>query len=142
MVDDREARFAAAEAILIKALATNPHHASAHLALGIVQVLTKRVAQGISEVERALALDWNLAGAHSFMGGAKVLVGCSAETEAHAREALRLSPQDVRAYQWLYYVGAAKLHLGANIEAVSWIRRSLEFNRNYPVAHFHLAAAV
>src|SRR6476619_6973741 len=80
--------------------------------------------------------------AHFYIGIAKALVGRSAETEVHIREALRLSPQDEGIYRWLYIVGAAKLQLGADAEAVVWIRRGLEINRNYPVAHFHLAAAL
>lgn len=142
MVEDRGARFAAAEAILIKALSIAPQHARAHLWLGNVMLFTNRAAQGISECERALALDRNLAEAHSSIGIAKVLVGRSAETEAHVQEALRLSPRDDGVYRWLYIIGAAKLQLGADAEAVAWIRRCLEVNRSYPVAHFHLAAAL
>jgi class 3 adenylate cyclase len=56
--------------------------------------------------------------------------------------AARLSPRDNGVYRWLYIVGAAKLQLCADAEAVAWIRRGLEVNRNYPVAHFHLAAAL
>jgi TolB-like protein len=142
MVEDRRARFAAAEAILTKAVALAPQHARVHLWLGNVKLFTNRVAQGISECERALALNQNLAEAHFYIGIAKALVGRSAETEVHIREALRLSPQDEGIYRWLYIVGAAKLQLGADAEAVVWIRRGLEINRNYPVAHFHLAAAL
>jgi TolB-like protein len=142
MVDDRGSRFAAAEAILTKALSIAPQHARAHLWLGNVRLFTNRAAQGISECERALALNRNLAEAHSSIGIAKVLVGRSSETEAHVQEALRLSPRDDSVYRWLYIIGGAKLQLGADAEAVAWIRRSLEVNRNYPVAHFHLAAAL
>jgi TolB-like protein/Flp pilus assembly protein TadD len=142
MVDDRGARFAAAEAILIKALSIAPQQARAHLWLGNVKIFTNLTAQGMSECERALALDRNLAEAHTFIGVAKVLLGRSAETEAHVQDALRLSPRDIGVYRWLYIVGGAKLQLGADAEAVGWIRRSLEVNRNYPVAHFHLAAAL
>jgi tetratricopeptide (TPR) repeat protein len=42
----------------------------------------------------------------------------------------------------MHYLGAAKLVLGADAEAVVWLRRSLEANRNYPIAHFQLAAAL
>ena len=38
--------------------------------------------------------------------------------------------------------GIAKLHLGADEEAVAWLRRSNEANRNFPVADFYLAAAL
>jgi hypothetical protein len=40
------------------------------------------------------------------------------------------------------YVGAAKNLLGRHGEAVIWLRRSIEANRNNPMAHFNLAAAL
>jgi len=39
-------------------------------------------------------------------------------------------------------VGLAKAQLGADAEAVLWMRRSLDANRNYSVTHFDLAAAL
>ncbi|HEY8751344.1 MAG TPA: winged helix-turn-helix domain-containing tetratricopeptide repeat protein [Tepidisphaeraceae bacterium] len=142
MVNDRDARFAAAEATLTKALSMSPQHARAHMVLGGVQIVTKRAAQGIRECERALALDRNLADAHGLIGCAKILVGRGEEAEAHIQDAFRLSPRDIFAFRWLHYAGFAKLVLGADAEAVAWLRRSLEANRNYPLAHFQLAAAL
>jgi TolB-like protein/class 3 adenylate cyclase/Flp pilus assembly protein TadD len=139
---DRDARFVAAEATLIKVLSMSPQHARAHMFLGIVQMSTNRAAQGIRECEQALALDRNLAEAHSMIGMAKLFIGLGAETEAHIQEALRLSPRDTGAFRWMHHLGAAKLVLGADAEAVVWLRRSLEANRNYPIAHFQLAAAL
>jgi tetratricopeptide (TPR) repeat protein len=40
------------------------------------------------------------------------------------------------------FLGLAKLQLTEDAEAVSWFRRSIEANRNYPLAHFYLAAAL
>ena len=34
------------------------------------------------------------------------------------------------------------VQLNADAEAVSWLRRSVEINRNYPLAHFGLAIAL
>jgi hypothetical protein len=39
-------------------------------------------------------------------------------------------------------VGLAKRQLNADAEAVVWLRRSLEANRNFPMVHFNLAAAL
>ncbi len=142
IVNDRDARFAEVEATLIKALSISPQHARAHMFLGAVQILTKRAAQGIRACERALALDRNLADAHGIIGWAKVLVGRGAEAEAHIQEAFRLSPRDTSAFRWMQYAGFTKLLLGADTEAVAWLRRCLEANRNYPLAHFQLAAAL
>jgi TolB-like protein len=142
IVNDRKGSLASAEATLIKALSISPEHARAHMFLGAVQISTKRAAQGIRECERALALDRNLADAHGFIGCAKVFIGRSEEAEAHIQDAFRLSPRDTGAFRWMHYAGIAKLVLGADAEAVAWLRRSLEANRNYPLAHFHLAAAL
>src|SRR5262249_28225832 len=101
-----------------------------------------RVGQGIAECEGALALDRNLALAHGNIGMAKYFIGRGAETEAHVSEALRLSPRDTAAYLWATFVGTAKYWSGLDAEAVPWLRRSIEANRNYPMAYFHLAAVL
>src|SRR5271170_107136 len=103
---------------------------------------TSRAAQGIAECEHALALDRNLAQAHSIIGRGKVFVGRAEETEAHIAEALRLSPRDTMAYIWMYFAGLAKLNLGGYEQAIAWFRRAIEANRNYPLPYFQLAAAL
>jgi TolB-like protein len=87
--DDRAARIAAAEESLTKALSLAPENAIAHLLLGVVQMHTDRVLQGIRSCERALDLDRNLAAAHAQIGDCKSVLG---QPEAHIQEALRLSP--------------------------------------------------
>jgi tetratricopeptide (TPR) repeat protein len=72
----------------------------------------------------------------------KYLLGRGAETETHIHEALRLSPRDILAYRWFQMVGLAKRQLNADAEAVVWLRRSIEANRNYASVHFNLAAAL
>jgi tetratricopeptide (TPR) repeat protein len=142
LTDDRTARLASAEAALIKALSLAPRHASAHALLGVAQIITNRAAQGIAECEQALALDRNLAGAYACIGLAKYLLGRAAETEAHIHEALRLSPHDINAFWWMMFLGSAKSFLGADAEAVVWLRRSIDAQRNLPFTHFNLAAAL
>jgi tetratricopeptide (TPR) repeat protein len=110
------------------------------LYLGRVQNQTNRAAQGIAECQRALALDPNLAQAHASIGHAKIYLGRAEETEAHVNEAVRLSPRDANAYLWLLMAGFAKFCVGRDEEAVALARRSIETNRNYPIAHFGLAA--
>ena len=103
---------------------------------------TNRASQGIAECERSLGLDPNMARAHALMGLGKNFSGRPDETEPHVKEALRLSPRDDFASQWMLTAGAAKLHLRADEEAVAWLRRSIESDRNWPLAHFFLAAAL
>jgi TolB-like protein len=140
--DERPAQVAAAESAVTRALSMAPRHAGAYLALGAVQMFTNRADQGIAACERALALDHNLADAHGCIGMAKYFAGRPEQTEAHIREALRLSPRDVHTYRWLQFVGIAKAQLGADAEAADWLRRSIEANRNFPLAHFHLASVL
>jgi tetratricopeptide (TPR) repeat protein len=142
LVDDRTARLAAAEVACIKVLSKAPQHALAHVYLGFAQISTNRVNQGIAECEQALALDHNLAIAHGWIGLAKIFMGRGEETEAHIQEALRLSPRDTNAFLWLHYVGIAKFHLGAEAEAVAWLRRGVEANRNHAIGPLFLATVL
>jgi TolB-like protein/class 3 adenylate cyclase/Tfp pilus assembly protein PilF len=140
--DDREAQLAAGEAAIAEVLSQRPNDALAHEIMGGILNQTHRSEQGIAELERALALDPNLATAHGDIGLAKMFVGRPEETEAHEKEALRLSPRDSFAWLWLHFEGGAKMGLGANEEAVALFRRSIEINRTNPLAHFFLGAAL
>lgn len=140
--NDRTAHFAAAEAMSLKALSVVPNHALAHLTLGGALIATKRVAPGIAECERALNLNRNLAEAHGMIGDAKLFMGRGTEAAAHISEALRLSPRDIFAFRWLMMIAFAKLQVEADAEALTWFERSIEANRNYPLAHFGLAAVL
>jgi tetratricopeptide (TPR) repeat protein len=142
MSTDWAARLAAAEATSAHVLSAAPNHAMAHAYLGVIQMHTKRVDQGITECKHALALDRNLAVSHAFIGWAKYFLGRASETELHINEAFRLSPRDTFAFTWMLWVGVAKFQLNADTEAVVWLRRSLDANRNFSVAYFLLAAAL
>jgi TolB-like protein/class 3 adenylate cyclase len=138
----KTALFAAATTNAAKALSLSPDDTLARLVLAGVHIMTNRAAEGIAECEHILAIDRNCAWAHSSIGVAKITIGRAAETEGHVQEAFRLSPRDTLAHQWMDFVGTAKIHLGLDAEAADWLRRSIEANRNYPPAHFSLAAAL
>ncbi|MBV9287555.1 MAG: adenylate/guanylate cyclase domain-containing protein [Hyphomicrobiales bacterium] len=142
MPDDRGARLAAAEAAAIKALSMAPHNPLAHFALGIVAAATGRLEQGIAECERALTINPNLASAHATIGIYKARLGRAEETESHVEEALRLSPRDASLHLWLGMLGFSKITLGRDDEGALWLRRSIEANRNNPMSHFLLSAAL
>ena len=142
MSDDRAAHMAAAEALAVKALSIAPEKAAGHVCLGIVRIYTNRVAQGIAELERALAIDRNLADAHAYIGIAKCFVGRAEETEIHVRDALRLSPRDTFAHLWWTYLGVAKVFLGKDEDAIAQLRHAIEINRSFHPTHFYLAAAL
>jgi tetratricopeptide (TPR) repeat protein len=89
-----------------------------------------------------LDLDRNLATAHALIGDGKSLLGQPEETEAHIQEALRLSPRDSDVCRWCVFAGLAQIQLARDEEAVVWLRRSIEADRNYPNSHFVLGAAL
>jgi TolB-like protein/class 3 adenylate cyclase/Tfp pilus assembly protein PilF len=136
---DRATRLATAEKASVRALHLAREHARAHLSLGTVLCVTNRAEAGIAECERALAIDPNLAAAHGAIAAFKAHIGRDEETEAHVREALRLSPRDGSVFLWLMFVGGANVNLGRYEEAIVWLNRSIEANRNNPLCHFHLA---
>jgi TolB-like protein/class 3 adenylate cyclase len=138
---DRLARLAAADTAVTKALSRAPDYPIAHLCAGFLYSHTNRVGSGIAHYERALALNRNLATAQAGIGLAKHYPGRPEETEPHIREALRISPTDIYAFFWLGWAGFASLHLGRDEEAIIWLKRSIETNRNYPANHFFIAAA-
>ena len=43
---------------------------------------------------------------------------------------------------WMVWLGVAKAQTGADAEAVAWLQRGVEGNRNFSSAHFNLAAAL
>ncbi|QOG24028.1 MULTISPECIES: winged helix-turn-helix domain-containing protein [Bradyrhizobium] len=140
---DRTVPLRAVEESLVPILARAPNHARAHCLMGVVQIFTRRAAQGIAECERALVLDRNLATAHGWIGLGKCYLGRAEETEAHIMEAFRLSPRDTKASSWMNTAGVAQSYLGADEAAARWFKRSIAINRNIaPFVHFFLAAAL
>ena len=142
LTDNRVTRCTAAKAAATEALSLAPDYALAHQVLGVVHMITNHAAEGIAECEQALVLDRNLADAHACIGWAKVLLGRSAETEAHTNEALRLSPRDIYAFRWINGIGIAKSQMGSDAEAAAWLRRSIEANPNQSMSYFLLAATL
>jgi TolB-like protein/class 3 adenylate cyclase/Flp pilus assembly protein TadD len=140
--EHRAERLAAAEALLIKGISIAPRNYWAHLWLGFVQIQTNRASRAIGELQQALSLNRNLGAAHAWTGQAKITMGRAEEAETHVKEAFRLSPNDAVGFMWTSMRGLAKLHLGADEEAVDLFRRSVDASRNYPLNHFYMAAAL
>jgi TolB-like protein len=141
-VSNPVAALMAAEMKLTKALSRVPDHAVGHVMLGALFIHSRRVVRGIAECEHGLALGRNIAIAHAFIGLGKILIGRAQETEAHIVEALRLSPRDAFAYLWMSFAGQAKSVLGLHDEALAWVLRSIEANRNYGLTHFGMASTL
>ena len=80
---------------------------AAQCTLGIVDIWTKRAAEGIAECEHALDAGSKSCSAHALIGLAKIFVGRAEETEAHMWRSP--APQSARhdAYIWMASRGIA-----------------------------------
>ena len=142
ITDDGSVHFGTAENALNSVLLRAPNHPRARMLLGAVQIRTGCAAKGIAECHHALALDRNLADAHGFIGLGKYALERGEDVEGHIQDALRLSPRDTRAFLWYMFVGMAKLMSKKDLEALDWLRRSIEANPNHALSHFHFAGAL
>jgi TolB-like protein/DNA-binding winged helix-turn-helix (wHTH) protein len=142
MTDDPAANLVATESMAMKALVLAPNEAKAHASLALVYLWTNRILESISEYERALALNQNLAFVHANIGIAKYVSGQAEQTEDHIVRAIRLSPRDAWLNAWCVAAGVAKLALRRDEQAVSWLHRAIEANRTLPLSHFILASAL
>jgi tetratricopeptide (TPR) repeat protein len=68
--------------------------------------------------------------------------GRAEEVEAHVCEALRLSPRDALIYVWYSHLGEAKACLAEFEQALFWVRKSIDANRNFSWAFFLLASCL
>jgi TolB-like protein len=80
----------------------------AHLALGYVAFMQRRMSESISEFQRALQLNPNFAAAHGYLGWTLAFDGQSEEALTHLHEALRMSPHDPQ--NAIFNVGVAISH--------------------------------
>ena len=130
--------LAKAESRLTRALAETPNNALAHLLMGVVLRATDRAQRSIEELERALAIDPNMATARALIGSALIWMGRAQEAEAHVLGAVRMSPRDPMIFEWLLIAGLAKAYFGEFAKASTWVRKSIDANRNRPLAFFLL----
>jgi tetratricopeptide (TPR) repeat protein len=76
------------------------------------------------------------------MGLAHIFIGRAEETEAHVREAMRLSPRDTNLHLWLLHAGYAEACLGEYEAALGWLRKSIDANRDTSWTYFPLASCL
>ena len=139
---DQDEQIRAAEAATAKALRMAPNNALAHYVRASVLHVLRASERALRECELAIGLDRNLAAAHAEAGFMKVLLGRGEETEALVAEAMRLSPRDPLLSRWHFYIGMADLYLGRVDQAADPLRKSVELNSSFSIAHFLLAATL
>jgi TolB-like protein/class 3 adenylate cyclase len=129
--------------VVKKALAVKANDALAiYLHAYVLKRLRKDLDQALAALERAIAIDPNLAVAHNYVGQLKVFVGRSNEAAEHTLKAIRLSPRDPQLALWYYQLAVTFIHEQRDDEAVAWAQRGMQVNPNVRYVYRILAAAL
>ena len=122
-------------------LSAFPNDAMAHFVKGEIQRAKGRnVEVAVSAYEAAIALNPSLAPAYGGLGGAQIRVGRSAEAFAPLQMAIKLSPRDPLLNTWYFYICHAHSHLGQDVPAIEWCRKSIAV-KPFWIAYVDLAAS-
>ena len=96
---------------------------------------------GAAFVDRALALNANLAAAWGFSGWMKICLGDFETGLKHVAMAMRLSPLNSRIFAWQYNTGLAHFCAGSYDDAALWSENALRSQPNFAGAMRTLAAS-
>jgi adenylate cyclase len=138
---DPAATLESAHAHARQAVDLDPRDAEAHTILGMVALFMRRHDAAERQLERAVALNPNLALAFMLGGGFWALSGEPEKAHAHLNEALRLNPRDPINY-WVYaFFGLAEWSAGRYEDALAWGRKAVQIYPDFPSAHRLLTAS-
>src|SRR5580658_1594877 len=138
---DKAAVAPTAERAALAAIRTDSEDPWAHVALGLVHLLARRLDDSLAEFELALRLNPNFSLAQGFYGLALSYCGRWEEGVSAARRALRLSPRDPLSA--IYHgVAAYAEFVGLNYdEAMRLARQGIRQRADFVGAHRVLTAA-
>jgi adenylate cyclase len=121
-----------------KALAMDDSNDVAHSLLATIYAIKRQYDKALPEAERAVALNPNGSEAYLFLGG---IVGCSGrwdESVSYIQMSIRLDP--IPTAVKYYILGRAYFMLGQYDEAVVALKKAIQTNPDYLMAHIFLAA--
>jgi adenylate cyclase len=131
-----------AEALARRAVGLDGADAEARTFLGEMLLYRGDHEGALAEVERALAMTPNLAGAHGWRGAALVLSGRADEGLASLQTSIRLDPRDPLLVLRLNHV-AVGLYLSREYEAaIEAASRGIRSNPDFPSTYRWLAASL
>jgi adenylate cyclase len=138
----REQDMARADQVLTEALERDRNHAQAHAELGRLRRLQNRLIESKIELEKALALDPNNAGAINWSGITLLFLGQPEAALPYFEKFLQINPRYQNVFFAYYWLGHTHLLLGHTGEAIALLRKG---RAAYPAGvgiPFMLAAAL
>lgn len=109
-----------------RAVASDDMDPLAHFALAWALTFDQQPGLAIEEVKRAIEINPNYAHAHAILGRLLVHSGRCQEGIDHALFAIRLSPTDLNARQWLNVTAIGNFYLGNDAKAVEISRQVIQ----------------
>jgi TolB-like protein/cytochrome c-type biogenesis protein CcmH/NrfG len=107
-------------------LALDPNHVIAHHVRGFLLRIQRRTETAMDAFAAAIAINPNFAPSHAQLGQVYLELGRPEDAIKSAERAVRLSPRDPNARSWFACIGMANLHLGRDLEAISWLARATD----------------
>jgi adenylate cyclase len=128
------------ETELDRAIALQPDDAFAHIYKGVIAKATNRHDLWLAEINTAIALDRNYAGAYAEKAHYMIAHGRAAEAFDLIDKALRLDPQSPTLYIWQLYACNAHAQLAEWEQAIDWCQRGVASNPAVFWSYYELAA--
>jgi adenylate cyclase len=124
-----------------KAVAIDDRDAWAHMALGLVDLISRRYDDAIGRFKRAIDLNPSLANAYGALGQALALAGEYNAAVEQINKAIRLSPRDPFLVYWVGHLGLAAITEERYDEAYEWGKKCVQENPNFPGGHRIIASS-
>jgi adenylate cyclase len=138
----REQDMTRAERLLSEIFEHGTHNSQAYFAIGRLRRLQNRLIESRIELEKAVALDRNDAGAILQLGVTLVFLGQPEAALSQFEKALQLSSRAGNVFYNYYWLGLSELLLGRVDESIDFLRKSRAGNPRLWAIHMMLAAAL
>jgi DNA-binding SARP family transcriptional activator/TolB-like protein/cytochrome c-type biogenesis protein CcmH/NrfG len=140
--DTPEQDLDAADALIGRALAETPRCYFCWHVKALIHRGRGQFEEALAAWRRTLEINPNYPHAHAQIGSTLIFMGRAEETEAHVRQAMRLSPRDPQTPLWLIMLAGAELQLGHDQQAIDLLRRAAVAAPGNPRIYRLLAAAL
>jgi adenylate cyclase len=137
---DRDADMRRAEALVSRALASDPDSFYAHHAKARLLVAQRRPEEALVEAQRALALNPSFIPTFQILCMVNIYLGRPDQIIEHADKAAQLSPADPFRYIFHAFKAYAHVMLGQQSTAIESLRQAVANNPDFPTPIAWLAA--
>ncbi len=130
------------EKLLLEALGRDRNNSQALSTMGQLRRLQNRLIESQIELEKAIKLDPNHAGAILQLGITLMFLGQPDAAIPHIEKAILLNPRHQNIFYFYYWLGQCHLLLAHTDQAIDFLRKGRSANPQHPGTQMLLAAAL